>query len=139
MYNTLERREFMLKITPIHQKILKQIKKHPNGISTEELIQINSNNSGINHILFELKDEKYLSRLISEEDNLRKAFDLKIVEYSGNWILTDKALAYLTNHKLEFEFKFKLINAIIGFASGIATTIIAEAIILLIFGIRLQS
>lgn len=127
----------MLKITPIHQKILKQIKKHPNGISTEELIQINSNNSGINHILFELKDEKYLSRLISEEDNLRKAFDLKIVEYSGNWILTDKALAYLTNHKLEF--KFKLINAIIGFASGIATTIIAEAIILLIFGIRLQS
>ena len=129
----------MLKITPIHQKILKQIKKHPNGISTEELIQINSNNSGINHILFELKDEKYLSRLISEEDNLRKAFDLKIVEYSGNWILTDKALAYLTNHKLEFEFKFKLINAIIGFASGIATTIIAEAIILLIFGIRLQS
>lgn len=126
----------MLNVTPMHHKILKQIKKYPKGISSEELIQKNNNNSGINHILTELKNENYLSRLASEEDTLRKYFDLDVVEYSGNWILTDKALAYLENHKLEF--KFKIINSLIGFASGVATTILAEVIIMLIFGIQLR-
>lgn len=126
----------MLDITPMHHKILKQIKKYPNGISSELLIQYNNDNSGVNHILTELKNENYLSRLASEEDTLRKFFDLDIIEYSGNWILTDKALAYLENHKLEF--KFKIINSLIGFASGVATTILAETILMLIFGIQLQ-
>lgn len=121
----------MLKLSTIHRRILKQIKKYPNGISTEALIKINNNKLGIEFLLSELKVEKYLSQLISEEDKLRKAFDLDVQEYTGDWVLTNKALAYLENDKLEF--KLKIVNRLIGFMIGIATAFSGQFLIHIIF------
>lgn len=116
----------MSNISYIHCKLLKQIKKYPDGISTEELIKINNGHCGIEFVLSELKADMYLTRLISEEDKISKAFGLEVSEYTGDWILTNKALAYLENDKLEIG--LKIFNRLIGFVLGIFATLLAQSL-----------
>lgn len=121
----------MYDLSVLQCKILKQIKKSPNGISTEELVTKNDNDDSIKYILSELQNEDCVSRLISSDDKIRKAFGLESGNYTGNWIITDKGLACLKNNKLEL--KLKIINRLVGFIFGVATTFLGQFFIRLIF------
>lgn len=121
----------MYKLPALHRKILKQVRKNSDGISTERLIKINKKHSGIEFVLSELKDEKYLSQLISQDDKIAQAMELEVKEYTGDWIITNKGLAYLRNNKIEFV--INAVNRLLGFVAGIISTFLIEITIYLIF------
>lgn len=117
----------MTKLNKMQQSVLKQIKKQPQGISSDELINLNGKSSGTIFILEQLQKDEYLSRLPSQGDRVREVMGLENIGNTGDWIITDKALAYLQNNKLES--KSKLINRLIGFIFGAATTVLAQILL----------
>lgn len=125
--NKTERTAEMFEITPLHNKLIKQIKKYPKGISTDLLLKKNKNNNGVQFLLRELKQENYVTQLISEDDKLRQVMELDISEYTGDWVVTDKAMAYITNKKLEK--KLIIFNRFIGFLTGVISTILIEILL----------
>lgn len=114
----------MTELTELQIKLLKRIKNHPNGISTEILLKKNNADSGIEYALDFLKKENYLERLISQDDKINKVFGLNGKELTGDWIITDKGKAYLTNKTIEFD--KKLIINVISFFAGIASTLLVQ-------------
>lgn len=120
----------MFEPSAIHRKLMKQIQKHPNGISTENLANKGKDISVIKYVLDELKQESYVSRLISQDDKIAQTFGLENQEYSGDWVLTDKALSYLQNKKIEW--KNNLFNQFMGFIFGIISTLVTQYIISLL-------
>lgn len=111
-------------LTELQIKLLKGIKKHHNGISTELLLKKNNADSGIEYALDLLKKENYLERLISQDDKINKVFGLKDKDFTGDWIITDKGKAYLTNKTIEFD--KKLIMNVISFVMGIVSTLLIQ-------------
>lgn len=117
----------MSELNILKQKLLKKIKKYPQGISNHKIIKPNDKQSGIEYALKELEDEEYLSRLISTDDKITQAFGIEINKFTGDWILTEKGKAYLKNNKIEHS--TKIVNTLIGFVSGIVATILAESVL----------
>lgn len=117
----------MPELDRIHCRVLKYINKHPQGISTETLEKKFNKKIGLTYILNNLLEQEYLSRLTSREDTLRHSMGLESVGNTGDWIVSDKGLAYLKNKKVKIL--YDLIKRLEGFAAGIIATILSELII----------
>ena len=117
----------MNELNELQIKLLKEIKKHPDGISTVQLHKVFGEDSGIVHCLDELKKDKYLTQLESQDDKISKAFQIQNVDFSGDWIITDKGNAFLSNQAIVFN--KSLIISIISFFAGVLSALLVEIVV----------
>lgn len=108
--------------------ILKKIRKFPNGMSPEQLKKAfakkSQNESGVETALSELVKEGFLKRTESDEDRVRGVLDLPVNEFTGDYLLTNKAYAYLTNQN--FENGIRLRDAFWGFVTGVVSAFLIQ-------------
>ena len=103
-------------VNDFQRVLLVKIRKHPEGLSREKLIKIYKQESGVDTALAELVKDGFLERTESEEDKTRKVMGLPVTEFSGDYLLTDKANAFLSDHK--YSLYFKTANYLAGLISG---------------------
>lgn len=113
-------------VNDFQRNLLKKIRKYPEGASKDELIKKYKQESGVETALTELVKGGFLERTESEEDKARRVMQLSVTEYTGDYLLTDKANAFLTNHR--FSLYLKTANYLAGLFSGILLAFITRII-----------
>ncbi|MDE6021186.1 MAG: hypothetical protein K2H01_09375 [Ruminococcus sp.] len=121
----------MENLSALEIKYIKKIKKHSGKISPEQVSEILGTHA--EYILKSLREKAFVDRNPDKGDRIEMLMDFgedHVVDFHGEWVLTEKAYAFLEGHFLSMKLKF--LSGFFGFILGVISTILAEYVVNLI-------